>query len=135
GTRHRGVMAFSAEARGEGGHSSRADTLPRPIVELSRLALALDRWAHEKLTSGPPGFQGMCLNVADVRGGVAFNVVPPRAELVFSVRPPPDADLLAVKEEITRLAPPGLSLRTQLEHSPFRTRNLELFRPLLGSGI
>src|SRR5262249_31928435 len=93
GTRHRGVMAFLAEARGEGGHSSRADQLKKPVVELARLAVALDQWAQHNLELGPPGFRGLCVNVASLAGGVAFNVVPPRAELVFSLRPPPGADL------------------------------------------
>src|SRR5262249_39631169 len=59
GTRHRGVMAFSAEVTGEGGHSSRADQLPRPIARLARIAVALDDWGQKMLPIGPPGFAGM----------------------------------------------------------------------------
>ena len=46
GTRHRGILACSATLHGEGGHSSRADTLPRPIAELARLATRIDDWGR-----------------------------------------------------------------------------------------
>jgi acetylornithine deacetylase len=135
GTRHRGVLAFSALTEGEGGHSSRADHLGRPLVELARLAIALDEWGAARRALGPPGFEGLCLNIAELRGGVAFNVVPTRAELVWSLRPPPGADIDALCREMAREMAevlPGLAWHTILLHAPFATRDLEAFRPLLG---
>jgi acetylornithine deacetylase len=73
----------------------------------------------------------MCTNVADLRGGVAFNIVPTRAELLWSVRPPPGTSLESVQAEMAALVPPGVQLRTTLSNPAFATRDLEAFRPLL----
>src|SRR5262249_44201211 len=53
GVRHRGFVAFEVEVTGPGGHSSRADTTPAPLVMLSKVAVALDAWARRHATSGP----------------------------------------------------------------------------------
>ena len=131
GTRHRGVMAFAAETSGEGGHSSRADSLPRPLAVLARLAVAIDDWGQKMLTVGPEGFKGMCTNVANLRGGVAFNVVPTRAELLWSLRPPPGTTLDSVVAQMMELVPPNVSLETTLSNPAFATRDLAAFRKLL----
>src|SRR5206468_475534 len=94
-----------------------------------------DDWAQQNLEQGPPEFRGLCVNVAELRGGVAFNVVPPRAELVFSLRPPPGADLRQLGAEMAALVPAGVSLRTTLEHPPFQTREPAAFRRLLGARV
>jgi acetylornithine deacetylase len=131
GTRHRGVMAFSAETTGEGGHSSRADTLPRPLAVLARLAAAIDDWGQKMLAVGPEGFKGMCTNVADFRGGVAFNVVPTRAQLLWSLRPPPGTTLDSMVAEMQALIPSGVTMQTTLRNPTFATRELGAFRKLL----
>ena len=131
GTRHRGVMAFSAETTGEGGHSSRADQLARPLAELARVAVAIDDWGRAMMSVGPEGFKGMCVNVADFRGGVAFNVVPTRAELLWSCRPPPGTSLAQVIEKMGELVPRGMLLKTTLQNAAFATRDLDAFRKLL----
>jgi acetylornithine deacetylase len=135
GTRHRGVMAFAAEVAGPGGHSSRADELPRPLAELARLAVAIDDWGREMLAVGPPGFRGMCTNVAELRGGVAFNVIPTGAELLWSVRPPPGTSLDSVEQAMIARLPPGARLRVTLKNAAFATRDREAFRPLLGARV
>jgi acetylornithine deacetylase len=124
GTRHRGILTLEARLRGEGGHSSRADQLPRPIAELARLAVKLDDWGRAHVGKGPRGFEGMCLNVAKLDGGIAFNVVPDAAHLTVSLRPPPGSDLKKIQRELEAFG----EMTWSLENPSFETRDLESFR-------
>ncbi|MBI4511082.1 MAG: M20/M25/M40 family metallo-hydrolase [Deltaproteobacteria bacterium] len=138
GTRHRGILALEARFQGEGGHSSRADFMPAPIAELARLAVALADWGRERRDTGPPGFPGMCMNVAKLEGGVAFNVVPDAATLCFSLRPPPGTDTTSLGSELFNLAHrvvPSAQVRVALDNPPFATRNVQSFMPLLGQAV
>ena len=129
GTAHRGVLAQIAKVTGKGGHSSKADHMPKPIVELARLAVALDELGRARLHDGPPGMTGTCLNVAALRGGVAFNVVPERAELEWSLRPYPGFDRAAWDRDIARIAG-GAHVEVTIDHAPFSCDALaELVRP------
>lgn len=135
GTRHRGFFAFDVTATGPGGHSSQADALPSPIAMLSRLGVALDDWAARHKAVGPDGFPGMCMNLAKLDGGVAFNVIPAQARLLASIRPPPGADTAALCAELEALARdvvPGSTFRFLRDNAPFATRELASFEPLLG---
>jgi acetylornithine deacetylase len=137
GWRHRGIAAASARAVSEGGHSSRADRLPAPLAILARAAVALDDMGRRYRHSGPAGFEGLCLNIAAIDGGLAFNVIPTEAKLVFSMRPAPGADLkalLAEAEETARAAaaPDPVSFTVVLANPPFQTANLAAFAPLFG---
>jgi acetylornithine deacetylase len=136
GVRHRGILTLEARRAGQGGHSSRADDLPRPLADLSRLAVALDDWGRAHAGRGPDGYPGMCLNVARLDGGVAFNVVPAEAHLIVSLRPPPGSDLGAIERELEALAArvaPEAQVQWTLENAPFATRDLTAFRPWLGA--
>jgi acetylornithine deacetylase len=138
GVRHRGIFSFEATVTSEGGHSSRADRVRSPIGRLSRLAVALDEFARSRRDQGPLGFEGLCLNLARLEGGIAFNVIPARATLGVSLRPPPGADVDRLKAELeglVRHVTPEAELRFGLENRPFETRSLEAFRPLLGSRV
>ena len=95
-----GFVAFEVRMSGPGGHSSLADTLPAPIARLAKLAVALDAWGERHKPLGPEGFPGMCLNVAKLDGGIAFNVIPAEGCLVVSFRPPPGAEMAAIYGEI-----------------------------------
>jgi acetylornithine deacetylase len=131
GHRHRGILALEIDAQGEGGHSSRADAMPAPIVELARVAAAIGAWGERKRTEGTPGFVGMCTNVAELRGGIAFNIVPPRATLVVSVRPPPGTSVASVEAELEALAlaaSPGVVTRCKIRNPPLQTRDLAAVR-------
>lgn len=135
GVRHRGFFAFEVVATGPGGHSSKADTLPAPIAVLSRVAVALDDWGRGRRELGPPGFRGMCLNLAKLDGGVAFNVIPARASLLVSVRPPPGADTDAMRAELeglVRSVAPEATLRFTRTNATFATRDHGSFEALLG---
>ena len=135
GTRHRGFTAFDVTVTGPGGHSSHADTLASPIAMLARLSVALDDWGRRHKALGPPGFPGMCVNLAKLDGGVAFNVIPAQARLLVSIRPPPGAEsaaILAELEAITREVVPDGTFRLLRGNAPFATRDLASFEPFLG---
>lgn len=139
GVRHRGVSAFRAEVACAGGHSSRADHLPKPIVSLARLAVEVDGVARRWLDRGPPGMTGLCLNVAGLEGGVAFNVIPERAALTFSLRAPPGTDREALDRDLVQAVAaaaleegPAVRMKQVLDRPSFATRDLDRFRPLLG---
>ena len=138
GVRHRGFIAFEVGLSGPGGHSSQADTLPAPLALLSRIAVALDDWGRTKRGEGPPGFPGICLNIAKLDGGIAFNVVPAQGKLLVSVRPPPGAAVEVIREEIERIAR-GIAADAVVTfvrlNAPFATRDLAGFGPLLGNAV
>lgn len=138
GTRHRGIGSFEVDVSGPGGHSSLADTLPAPIAMLSRLGVALDDWARAHRSTGPAGFEGMCLNLAKLEGGVAFNVIPAHARLVVSLRPPPGADTVAIRRELEAIIAgvvPGATTRFTRDNAPFATRDLASFEELVGDAV
>ena len=122
GIAHRGVFGQTATYEGAGGHSSKADHMPRPIAVLARLAVAIDDLGRARLGDGPPGMQGLCLNLAALHGGVAFNVVPQRAELEWSLRPYPGFDRAewdaAVTLARTRVDP-SITIHSTIDHAPF----------------
>lgn len=135
GVRHRGIGSFETDVAGPGGHSSFADRLPSPIAMLSRLGVALDEWGRARRDVGPKGFEGMCLNLAKLDGGVAFNVVPAHAKLVVSLRPPPGADTVAIRAELEALVrthAPGATTEFTRDNAPFATRDFGSFGALVG---
>ncbi len=137
GHRHRGMAAVEAVATSPGGHSSRADELPSPMVILARAALALDGLGQRHRDLGTEGFRGLCVNVAGFEGGLAFNVIPSRARLTVSVRPPPGSNMRAILGEMEAeakraAAPASIDWAVVHENPPFATRELRAFEPLLG---
>lgn len=136
GTRHRGILAVEARLFGRGGHSSRADELPAPLADAARLAVAFAEWGRRMRDVGPIGFRGMCLNIAKLDGGIAFNVVPETARLSLSVRPPPGTDVAAVREELFALAAdvlPRAALSAPIANPSFATRLPDRFPAALGA--
>jgi len=122
GTSHRGVVAQTAKLEGIGGHSSKADSMPKPLVQLAKLAVALDAMGRARLGDGPPGMKGTCLNVAGLHGGVAFNVIPQRGTLEWSFRPYPGFDRAGWDAELARTIheiDPAIVLETPLDQEPF----------------
>lgn len=134
GTAHRGVLSQQATLLGPGGHSSKADHLPKPIAQLARLAAALDDAGLRRLHDGPPGMTGTCLNIAGLSGGIAFNVIPAKAELEWSLRPYPGFDRPAWNSEVARLVAaidPAITLAVMIDHAPFQCESplVDLCRP------
>lgn len=135
GTRHRGILWIDAAIGGRGGHSSRADDEPAPLADASRLAVAFAEWGQRQREVGPLGFRGMCMNIAKLDGGVAFNVIPDEATLTISVRPPPGTDVEHVREQLFSLAldvVPRAQLAVPMANPSFHTAHPERFSPLLG---
>ena len=140
GRRHRGIASATAVATSPGGHSSRADQLPSPIVILARVAVALDQVGQAWRTRGPEGFTGLCLNVAAIDGGLAFNVIPARAELTVSVRPAPGTSTPAILAELeaaarAAAAPAEITWSNHLLNPAFATRDVAAFAPVLGDRV
>lgn len=134
GVAHRGVLGQKATLLGPGGHSSKADHLPKPIAQLARLAVALDEAGVRRVGEGPANMKGTCLNIAALHGGVAFNVIPARGELEWSLRPYPAFDRAGWEREVQALAQaidPAITLATTIDHAPFAcdSRLVELVRP------
>ena len=122
GVAHRGVLAQRAQLAGPGGHSSKADHLPKPLARLARFAAALDDLGVRWLKNGPPNMQGTCLNIAALHGGVAFNVISALGELEWSLRPYPGFDRAGWDREVAELAAtidPKIVLETTIDHTPF----------------
>jgi acetylornithine deacetylase len=122
GVAHRGVISQRAQLTGPGGHSSKADHLPKPLARLARLATALDDSAVRRLNDGPPEMRGTCLNIAGLTGGVAFNVIPARGELEWSLRPYPGFDRAGWDREVAALCAaldPQITVQTTIDHVPF----------------
>jgi acetylornithine deacetylase len=140
GHRHRGIGSALAIAGSPGGHSSRADIVANPLVSLARAAVALDHWGRRLREVGPPGFRGLCVNVASLDGGVAFNVIPTTATLCVSLRPAPGWDveeLLADAEGEVRRAAAPQDVEWKVTHAspPLATRDLAGFEPWLGERV
>jgi acetylornithine deacetylase len=140
GMRHRGIGVATATAFSPGGHSSRADQLPAPIVILARAAVSLDALGKRYRKDGQPGFEGVCMNVASLDGGIAFNVVPSKATLAMSMRPPPGVDVAALMaeagSEIRRAAAPDAIEWTVAKVNPaFETRDRSGFAALFGGDL
>lgn len=133
GVAHRGVLGQRAILTGPGGHSSKADHLPKPVATLARLAAALDDVGIRRLGDGPPDMRGTCLNLASLAGGVAFNVIPARAELEWSLRPYPGFDRAGWDREVAALAAaidPKIDISVTIDHEPFACDALaDLARP------
>ena len=139
GVSHRGIRAYRVHIPGVGGHSSRADHTPKPLVTAARLALELDNLGDSYLVRHQQDgaeLAGLCLNIADIDGGQPFNVIPQRADLTFSVRPPPGFDTALFEGEIgtcLRSVSSQLSIETVLARDPFATRDRDGFADLLGA--
>ena len=126
GIRHRGVLAYRATTRGLGGHSSKADHMHRPVPALARLAVALDDVGRARIDDGLPEMRGLCMNVAALDGGLAFNVVPTSASLIWSLRPWPgfdraawDGQLAELIAGVERASGATIELEQILDHDPF----------------
>lgn len=126
GVAHPGVIYLDLYARGPGGHSSLADVVVAPLLELARSAVAL---ADADLSgSGIP----LALNVAGVNGSVVHNVIPQNCVMSLSLRPPGGVDAHKVLSRVEETLGGRVQLTVQLLQPSFETADLETFRPILG---
>jgi acetylornithine deacetylase len=140
GIRHRGVYAARVSASSPGGHSSLAGQVPNPLAALAHAAVALDELGVRSRELGPEGLRGLCMNIAALDGGLAFNIIPSRATLTFSMRPAPGLDFEGlVAQARTTVTTAVAPLATEWDafgfNPAFQTRNLAAFGPLLGERI
>ncbi len=130
GIAHRGISAYTARVDGRGGHSSAADILPKPIVVLAKLATALDAMAAQHRDSG-----GLCMNIAKLDGGIAFNVVPETASLTWSIRPTPRANMTEIEKQmhsiVTGLEIPPV-VTSLIDHASFQCRDPAALSAMVG---
>jgi len=78
--------------------------------------------------------QGLCMNVAALHGGVAFNVVPQRGQREWWARPSPGFDRAGYEQELAELArsiDPGIQLATTIDHAPFQCAHPEALSALV----
>ena len=137
GVRHRGIGAATVTLEAAGGHSSRVDDMVNPIAVLARAAVALDDMGIEYRSKGPPGFQGINLNVAALDGGIAFNVIPTRAKLTFSLRQAPGDSVDALLGEAERrvravTSPHAIAWSVSIASPSLQPRDVAGFESLLG---
>jgi acetylornithine deacetylase len=137
GARHRGLYAARIHARSPGGHSSLADSIPNPLAALARAAVALDTLGIASREVGTDGLRGLCMNVAALEGGMAFNIIPAEATLTFSIRPAPGVDLgTLVTQAQSAVRDAAAPLATDWQAFAFnpalQTRHAPDFIPLLG---
>lgn len=138
GVCHRGVNSYQAHFQGQGGHSSNADRMPKPIATLARLAVTLDDLGRRYVSQGPDDMKGICMNIAILDGGVAFNVVPDAATLTWSIRPPHGFDQHRFDQEIElaiHTVNADITLTRLLHNPPFSTTQCAPFEQTLGSHI
>ncbi|HET9624846.1 MAG TPA: M20/M25/M40 family metallo-hydrolase [Kofleriaceae bacterium] len=122
GIAHRGVLGQRARLLGPGGHSSKADHLPKPLAKLARFAVALDDIGVRRVHDGPLAMQGTCLNISALHGGVAFNVISAHGELEWSLRPYPGFDRAGWDAELAAAAAavdPKIEIVSLIDHVPF----------------
>ncbi len=133
GVAHRGIFGQTLTVTGPGGHSSRADFEKKPIATMARIAVLLDDLGVRYRESGPDGMRGLCMNIAGIAGGVAFNVIPARADLMYSIRPYPGFDRAAWEREVVALAHSidrEISFADTIENVPFSCDDMtDLVRP------
>jgi acetylornithine deacetylase len=137
GVRHRGVYAARVTVTSSGGHSSLAETIPNPLTKLTHAAVALDELGERCRYLGPAGLRGLCMNIAALDGGMAFNIIPACATLTFSVRPAPGVKLEPILDELraavdTATAPLTTTWQPIAGNPAFETQNLADFAAQLG---
>jgi acetylornithine deacetylase len=128
---HRGVLFYEIISRGSGGHSSLSDDRPQPALELAHVAVRLGEIARQHRERG-----GLCLNIAEIKTGAAFNVIPSAANLIVSARPAPGVAIGAVRAELeaaVRAAAEGAEIRVRVAHPSFATREPGYLEQILGA--
>jgi acetylornithine deacetylase len=137
GTRHRGVHAARISTSSPGGHSSLAETVPNPLAALARAAVCLEELGKRNRSLGPEGLRGLCMNIAALDGGMAFNMIPTQATLTFSMRPGPGVDgdglVAQARAGVTEvIAPLPMEWEAFAFNPAFQTRDLSAFSELFG---
>lgn len=131
GRQHRGIIAYSAEFTGQGGHSSLADVTEAPLLETARLASAIGDYGDRYKSFGDVPYQGLCTNIGEIRTDGSYNVIPTTASLKFSLRPPPGDDVERRHADIMDIAAqvvPDTQLQNLVKLLPFASKDVTQFK-------
>ena len=135
GQRHRGMLAFTAEFAGPGGHSSLSDHLGAPLLQASRFAAAIGDYGDAHKNFGEAPYKGLCVNIGEITGDGSYNVIPTHVDLKFSMRPPP-GDSVANREadirETGKRMFEDIRLDTIVAFPPFQCKAIHAFEPYFG---
>jgi acetylornithine deacetylase len=100
---HKGIVAFSVEVSGRGGHSSVPEAGANAIAGAAEVAARLGRLQAERRAEPSARFAALfpeapytTLNLGTIRGGSASNMIADACTLTVSYRPLPDEDPLAL---------------------------------------
>ncbi|MGB3457411.1 MAG: M20/M25/M40 family metallo-hydrolase [Litorimonas sp.] len=133
GRAHRGMLGFSAHYSGPGGHSSLSDTTPAPLLSAARFTSMLGDYKERHAGFGSEPFQGLCVNIGDMRSDGSYNVIPTTASAWVSMRPPPgddvdrrETDLL----EMARKTDADVKTDTLVKFVPFSSLDPQAFSPV-----
>lgn len=129
GRRHRGMLAFSADFTGKGGHSSLADVTERPLLDAARLAAAIGDYGDKFKDFGEAPYTGLCTNIGKIDTDGAYNVIPTTTNIKFSMRPPPGDDVAKRRTDVQAIYDAfgfDTPLDILVELQPFATRNLDM---------
>lgn len=135
GRRHRGMLAFSTEFSGPGGHSSLADITARPLLDVARLASAIGDYGDRFKDFGVAPYKGLCTNIGLIKSDGAYNVIPTQTQLKFSMRPPPGDNVRARREAVEAIYKDlGFdgTLDILVELLPFECRDIMAMKPYFG---
>lgn len=135
GRRHRGMLGFSFDFHGPGGHSSLADHMTAPLGEAAELASALRDYGKAHLDVGTAPYKGLCLNIGEMSCDGSYNVIPTRANLKMSLRPPPGDDIAAREVDIRKIANdivPEAPIDRLVSLLSFATKNIADFDAYFG---
>lgn len=133
GRAHRGMLAFSATFRGPGGHSSLSDTIEAPLLKAARFAAAVGDYKEQHKGFGDAPFQGLCVNIGELRSDGAYNVIPTTASAWVSLRPPPRDDVRARERDLIAMATEqsaNVTTDTIVAFDPFASHTIAAFTPI-----
>lgn len=104
---HKGIVQFDVTARGRGGHSSVPEAGVNAIALAARAVAAIGELQAAQRAAPDEAWRAIfpeapytTLNFGTIAGGTASNVIAERCRLRVSYRPLPDADPLALFEEV-----------------------------------
>lgn len=114
-THHKGIAHARIGARGRACHASRPEEGHNAIVDLARVAIALDALAGELAERVDPRLGRATLNVGVIHGGQSANVVPDHAWLAVDRRLLPGEDVESARREFEAALARSGAARAEIE--------------------
>lgn len=109
---HKGVIRWTATAKGKAAHSSQPETGENAIYKMARAVTAIQQHAAALVEGKRHALCGVATaSVGTIHGGVGVNTVPDRCTIEIECRPFPGDNLEAARERIVELG-------GDIEHEP-----------------